>query len=266
MHLVGDGPTGVLVLAGSSGRVEEERCRVLAAAGATAASYRWFGETVDLVPLESFDEPLALLHERCERLVVLGTSRGAEAALLLGAAASRDRRGRRDLTQRRRLGLALLRSPPALVVDARGEPLPFVPYDDSWETDTDPPEFVGHYEQALELYADRVPAARIPVERIAGEVVLVAGGDDRVWPALDFSDEIVARRDAVGRATTLVTHPPGRPPGGAARREPCAAAALRPRRVRRGRLRVGSAGLAAPAAPPRRLSDRRRFESSARSR
>ena len=28
--------TGVLVLAGSSGRVEEERCRVLAAAGVTA--------------------------------------------------------------------------------------------------------------------------------------------------------------------------------------------------------------------------------------
>ncbi len=59
MLVVGDGPTGVLVLAGSSGRVEEDRCRVLAAAGATAASYRWFGETVDLVALESFDDALA---------------------------------------------------------------------------------------------------------------------------------------------------------------------------------------------------------------
>jgi hypothetical protein len=43
MFLAGDGPAGVLVLSGSSGRVEEDRCRVLAAAGATAASYRWFG-------------------------------------------------------------------------------------------------------------------------------------------------------------------------------------------------------------------------------
>lgn len=86
LHVAGDGPTGVLVLSGSSGRVEAERCSVLAAVGGVvAASYRWFGESVDLVALESFDEPLALLHERCDRLVVLGSSRGAEAALLLGA-------------------------------------------------------------------------------------------------------------------------------------------------------------------------------------
>lgn len=69
LYLAGDGPTGVLVLAGSSGRVEVDRCRVLAEAGATAASYRWFGEAVDRVPLESFDVPLALLHERCDRLI-----------------------------------------------------------------------------------------------------------------------------------------------------------------------------------------------------
>lgn len=205
MFVVGDGPTGVLVLAGSSGRVEEERCRVLAEAGATAASYRWFGETVDLVALESFDEPLALLHERCERLVVMGTSRGAEAALLLGAvhpeidavvafspsdvvwaSLSSDRPQRSSWTR-------------------GGEPLAFVPYDDSWEPDTDPPEFVGQYEQALEKFSDRVPAARIPVERIAGEVLLTAGGDDRVWPALDFADQAAARRERAGLATTVLT-------------------------------------------------------------
>lgn len=203
MHLVGDGPTGVLVLAGSSGRVEVERCRVLAEAGATAASYRWFGETVDRVPLESFDEALMTLHERCERLVVLGTSRGAEAALLLGArhpeidavvaispsdvvwaALSTDRPQRSSWT-------------------SGGEPLPFVPYDDGWEPETDPPEFVGMYEQCLETYADRVAAARIPVERIAGEVLLVAGGDDRLWPSLDFAEQVQRR---LPRAT-IVSHP-----------------------------------------------------------
>ena len=57
VYVTGDGPTGVLVLSGSSGRVEEDRCLVLAGLGATAASYRWFEETVDRVPLESFDEP-----------------------------------------------------------------------------------------------------------------------------------------------------------------------------------------------------------------
>jgi len=205
LHLAGDGPTGVLVLSGSSGRVEVERCRVLAEAGATAASYRWFGDAVDRVPLESFDDALALLHERCERLVVLGTSRGAEAALLLGArhpeidavvAISPSDVVWAALSQER---------PQRSSWTSGGEPLPFVPYDDAWEPDTDPPELVGHYEHCLELYADRVAAARVPVERIAGEVVLVAGGDDRLWPSLDFAEGVVRRRQ--GLPTTLVTHP-----------------------------------------------------------
>lgn len=206
-YVAGDGATGVLVLAGSSGRVEVERCDVLAAAGATALSYRWFGDAVDRVPLESFDEPLALLHERCDRLVVLGTSRGAEAALLLGAlhpevdavvgispsdvvwaALSTDRPQRSSWTR-------------------GGEPLPFVPYDDDWVPTTDPVEHHDHYLSALTRFADRVPAARIPVERIRGEVLLAAGGDDRLWPSTDACDEIELRRGAAGLTTTVVTHP-----------------------------------------------------------
>jgi pimeloyl-ACP methyl ester carboxylesterase len=207
VYVAGDGPTGVLVLSGSSGRVEEDRCRVLAGLGVTAASYRWFGEAVDLVALESFEDALSTLLGTCDRLVVMGTSRGAEAALLLGsvhpeidavvavsaphvvwAALSTDRPQRSSWTR-------------------GGEPLSFVPYDDGWEPDTDPVEFVGMYEQSLETYADRVPAARIPVERIAGDVLLAAGGDDRLWPSCDMAEEIVARRDVAGLATTLVSHP-----------------------------------------------------------
>lgn len=207
MLLLGDGPTGVLVLSGSSGRVEEDRCRVLAAAGATAASYRWFGAAIDLVPLESFDEPLAALHERCDRLVVLGTSRGAEAALLLGA-----RHPEVDavvaLSPSHVVWAALgERRPQRSAWTSGGEPLPFVPYDDGWRPDTDPPEYVGMYEQSLESHADRVPAARIPVERIRGAVVVAAGGDDRLWPSLDWAEEVWRCRRAHGLATTLVSHP-----------------------------------------------------------
>jgi pimeloyl-ACP methyl ester carboxylesterase len=220
IYLVGSGPTGVLVLSGSSGRVESLRCDVLAGLGATAASYRWFGETVDRVALESFEEPLARLHERCERLAVLGTSRGAEAALLLGALHPE-------------IDAVVAVSPPHVVWAALsparpqrssftrgGEPLSFVPYDDSWEPETDPPEYVGMYEQSLETYADRVPAARLPVERITGEVLLVAGGDDRLWPSCEMAEEVVGRRAAAGLQTTVVSHPraghrvtlPGEPP------------------------------------------------------
>lgn len=209
MFLTGEGPTGVLVLSGSSGRVEEDRCRVLADAGATAASYRWYDDEIDLVPLESFDDALMTLHERCDRLVVMGTSRGAEAALLLGA-----RHPEIDAVVSVSgsgvvwAGLSSDR-PQRSAWTSGGEPLPFVPYDDSWEPEPgdDPLELVGMYEQSLEAYADRVPAARVPVERIAGEVLLVAGGDDRLWPSLDLAEDVLRRRDAAGLPTTIVSHP-----------------------------------------------------------
>jgi len=207
VFVTGDGPVGVLVLAGSSGRVEEERCRVLSGLGATAASYRWFGETVDRVPLESFEDALSALHERCERLVVLGTSKGAEAALLLGAMHA-EIDAVVGVSAPHVVWAALSQDRPQRSSFSRGgEALSFVPYDDGWEPDTDPVEFVGMYEQSLETYADRVPAARIPVERIAGEVLLVAGGDDRLWPSCDFAEEILDRRSAAGLHTELVTHP-----------------------------------------------------------
>jgi len=207
-HLAGSGRTGMLVLAGSSGRVEAQRCDVLAAGlDVTALSYRWFDPVLDRLALESFEEPLAWLHERCERLVVLGTSRGAEAALLLG-------------TLHAELDAVVAVSPPhvvwAALSDRRpqtsswtrgGEPLPFVPYDDDWVPTTDPPEYAGQYRSALDRFADRVPAARIPVERIAGEVVLTSGGDDRLWPAATYADEVARRRAAHGRETVVLHEP-----------------------------------------------------------
>jgi len=45
------------------------------------------------------------------------------------------------------------------------------------------------------------------VERFFGDVLLVAGGDDQVWPSLDFARHVEARRAAYGLPTTLVTHP-----------------------------------------------------------
>jgi len=80
----GGSRVGVLVLSGSSGRVERERCDVLADAGAVALSYRWFGEAIDRIPLESFEPALDELRRGCDRVSVLGFSKGAEAALLLG--------------------------------------------------------------------------------------------------------------------------------------------------------------------------------------
>lgn len=207
----GGSDVGVLVLSGSSGRVEADRCRVLAAAGVTAMSIRWFGgvgqrPNVDLVPLESFEKHLALLHERCRRLAVLGTSRGAEAALLLGALHP-EIDAVVGLSPSDVVWAALTAERPQRSSwTLAGEPLPFVPYDDSFMAEGDPPAYVEMYCRALERYADRVPAARIPVERIAGTVVLAAGGDDELWPSALFAEFVRRRRAAAGLATEVVTH------------------------------------------------------------
>lgn len=132
----------VLVLSGSSGRVEVDRVRLLAARGAAALSMRWFGDVhqppgICEVPLETFSPALDRLSSLSEHLAVMGVSKGAEAALPL---ASRDARIR-----------AVAALSPSSVVwanvgpgidDAQrplrsswtegGEPLPFVPYDDTW--------------------------------------------------------------------------------------------------------------------------------------
>jgi hypothetical protein len=84
-----------------------------------------------------------------------------------------------------------------------GASLPFVPFDEEWTPGADPPAYRGLYEASLPGPAQAV----IPVERIAGDVVLVSGGDDRVWPSTAFAAQIAERRRAHGLDTTVVDHP-----------------------------------------------------------
>ena len=80
--------TGALVIAGSSGRVDVGRAEMLAPRGVTALALRWFGGVGQPVvpceiPLETFTEAIDLLAAECERIVLMGLSYGAEAALLI---------------------------------------------------------------------------------------------------------------------------------------------------------------------------------------
>jgi dienelactone hydrolase len=210
--------SAVLVLSGSSGRIERDRARLLARHGAAALTFRWFGGAgqppgICEVPLDTFLPALDQLADLSDRLVVLGVSKSAEAALLLAA---RDPR----------LSAVVALSPTSVVwanvgpgADGhdrpqrsswtwRGVPLPFVPYDDDWAPHDDPPSYRGSYEQSLRTAAGAVvDAARIPVEAITADVLLAAGGDDRLWPSLVFAREILDRRRISGLPTRLVTSP-----------------------------------------------------------
>lgn len=205
-------PTGtaVLLLAGSSGRVERERAELLAAQGARVRAIRWFGGTGQRpapheVPIELFLTHLDELREESDRLAIFGTSFGAEAALVTAGAT--------------RLDATIAVAPSSVVWSGyadegwsshwtlRGVPLPAVGFDPSWSASTRPPEYVGLYTASLERDPAVTTAAAIRVEDIAGDLLLIAGGDDRVWPSTRFAADIAQRRADHGLPTSVVTHP-----------------------------------------------------------
>jgi hypothetical protein len=211
-------PTGaVLVLSGSSGRVESERAALLAAQGLFAVAIRWFGgpgQPADLceVPLESFRPAVDVLAERASVVGILGTSRGAEAALLVAAGDARIR-------------VVTAVAPthvvwPGFCEEEKGEPphrsawtregrpLPFVRFAPGWFPD-DPllPSFRSLYLDSMTADERATGAAVIPVERIRGHVIVAAGGDDRVWPSAFSCQAIAGRRTVHGLDTERVLHP-----------------------------------------------------------
>ena len=50
-------------------------------------------------------------------------------------------------------------------------------------------------------------AAAIPIERARGDVLLIAGGDDALWPSAIFAETLAARCRAAGRPVGLITYP-----------------------------------------------------------
>lgn len=85
-----------------------------------------------------------------------------------------------------------------------GRPLPYVPFDWDDYVAEDPPRFKPWYERSLRTRPARATEATIPVERIP-RVILIAGGDDQVWPSVESAERIRQRRAGHGLETTVVT-------------------------------------------------------------
>ncbi|MFE3164161.1 acyl-CoA thioester hydrolase/BAAT C-terminal domain-containing protein [Streptomyces sp. NPDC059224] len=209
---------GVLVLAGSSGRIEHERARILARQGVIALSIRWFGgpgqpRGICEIPLETFTAAVDLLIANGARRVgILGVSKGAEAALLTSV-------------HDPRVDVVIAVSPTSRVwcnvgpgTDGeqrpyrsswtwQGQSLPFVPMDDSWTPagpESGPVAIRGWYEASERRFAHLLPRAQIPVDRARADLVLVAGGDDAMWPSLPFAEQLAARRRSAGTTAHLI--------------------------------------------------------------
>jgi pimeloyl-ACP methyl ester carboxylesterase len=185
---------GVLILAGSSGRIDGDRARLFARHGATAESIRWFGDDGPCeIPLELFQSRVADLRRSCDRILVVGTSFGSEAALLTGAHTP---------------GVdGVVAFAPSDVVWAGVRPdgsqtshwtlggtlLPFISFLADWKPTTDPPIFKPLYELSRAADPAAAEAAAIPAERIA-HLILIAGEQDLVWPSAQHAVSLARRR------------------------------------------------------------------------
>lgn len=87
-----------------------------------------------------------------------------------------------------------------------GRPLPFVPLLEGCRPVGHPPAYRELYARSLAQHGDRAAEAAIPVERISGDLVVIGGEDDQVWPGAEFARMIAARRNTYALPTTVVTH------------------------------------------------------------
>lgn len=73
--------------------------------------------------------------------------------------------------------------------------------DDSWTSpkpDGGPVAIRSWYELSERTFAHLLPPAEIPVEAARADLLLIAGGDDAMWPSLPFAEQL-AEQPALGR-------------------------------------------------------------------
>jgi dienelactone hydrolase len=205
----------VLVLGGSEGGFGgDDVAALLASRGYVALSVAYFGiaplpASLERIPLEYFGAALDSLQAdprvRRGSLAVLGTSKGAEAALLLAA---HDPRLRAVVAYAPSAVAwsCICPDPQAPSWTFGGRPVPFIAggADPAYRPPQGSPIHpVVNYRYRLHDSA-AVRRAEIPVERIHGPVLLVAGREDELWPSSWSADAIAARLRAHGFAHRVV--------------------------------------------------------------
>ncbi|WP_433556191.1 acyl-CoA thioesterase/bile acid-CoA:amino acid N-acyltransferase family protein [Pseudonocardia xinjiangensis] len=218
----GPGPhPGVVLLGGSEGGVTESAVAdLLAARGFATLALGYFGADglpgeLVRIPLEYFEQAFTWLRARPEvadgRVGVIGTSRGGELALWLGATFPQV--GAVVSYVGSGLGYGGLPAagftggPLPAAWTYRGKDLPFVMptygpaasarYLGTIVLGAPVTDIAGTWPDIQAAGPEAVAAATIPVERIDGPVLLLSGEDDRLWPSAPMSD-VAFRRLADG--------------------------------------------------------------------
>ena len=216
----GEGPfTPVLTLGGSDGGIAEIYLNLLVPEGFACLALAYFGtahlqRSLVEVPIERVERGLRWLASQPQaatrdgRVAVIGGSKGGELALLAAATYP-------DL-----VGPVVAYTPSTVVwagidfFNPRNmqssswsrdrQPLPFVPYPAGVTPTTSERglSVLPIYDRGLDD-AEAVERAAIPLERATGPLLLISGGDDRMWPAARMCAMATERMARHGRADAI---------------------------------------------------------------
>jgi len=199
----------LIMLGGSEGGKSWSRIKrpveILVQRGYAVLSLAYFKElglpnSLEDIPIEYFESAFSWLSNQegiiPDEVAILGGSKGAEAALLLGSlfpqvkavvALSPSSVVWQGIPKKRfELGKGTKSS-----WSRYGESLPFLPYPSSIKNrDILLLRLRMAHEEALKN-ENGVSAAAIPVENIQGAIMLISGTRDRLWPATLMSEKIV---------------------------------------------------------------------------
>ena len=206
----------IIMLGGSEGGKSWSRVRrpieLLVERGYSLLSLAYFKSeglpsSLEEIPLGYFENSFDWLSAQAgivpNEYVILGGSKGSEAALLLGSRYPQVK--------------AVIAFSPSSVVwqgipanrfeigkdvksswSCSGEGLPFLPYPPSIKKwDLILLRLRKIHEDALQN-TTRAREAAIPVERIQGAILLISGERDRLWPATHMSEQIMSRLKTLG--------------------------------------------------------------------
>ena len=203
-----DPKPAVIDLTGSGGGMSESRAALLASHGYISLALAFFGieslpETLTNIPLEYFEKAIRFLqkHERVDedRIGVIGGSRGGELSLLLGSTYPEIKCV---------IGYvpSIYRCPgaegPAWTLN--GIPLPFVSStgDEKIIADIQKSIAAGEATSFLPMFnsiindLEAIKGTEIPIENINGNILLISGQDDQLWPSTRMSEIAIERLTA----------------------------------------------------------------------
>jgi BAAT / Acyl-CoA thioester hydrolase C terminal/Acyl-CoA thioester hydrolase/BAAT N-terminal region len=196
----------VIVIGGSEGGLEPQiaQAALLASHGYVALGLAYFRapglpDSLVNIPLEYFEKAANWLVAQPgiagKRVAIMGWSKGAEGALLVAATYPKLFRAAIAYAPSSvvNFGLTYGPGPQTSSWSLAGKPIPFAAYPMSsfHYTPGGKVSFRSGYLGALE--APDAASAAIPVEHIAGPVLLISGTDDQIWPSSIYVQRIMAR-------------------------------------------------------------------------